>query len=281
VIPVPRTEAIIVNHDTSPFVELALRSLLARHHSLAGLGITVMDNGSSDPGLSDLQAYAAANGIRMESTGFSTNSTVNSHGEVLRDFVMAHPQCDYYLLLDADICFLEEDTIGLMHEALVATPDAWAVQPRATWDAKTEVGGRGGFHTEPDPQAITLSWAWADGKDAAAGSYRRLSAPARERCHPFCTLVRNDVIFRSVADHIGFSEAWIWENRGPNGGYYDTLALASRVMKTHGRRWICATPLVLHFFNVSYAADPDKIQQCQLRLTELRQMPGSQQPRRS
>lgn len=44
----PLIQAVAVNHNTSPYTELLLRSLYARHSSTLNLTITVVDNASTD-----------------------------------------------------------------------------------------------------------------------------------------------------------------------------------------------------------------------------------------
>src|SRR5262245_45741558 len=110
-------QAVSVNHNTSPYVELMLRSLYAKHPTLQ-LNMTVMDNGSTDD-MAGLEAYAAAKKIPIMQSGYSAAATkLNSHGEILSQFVLSHPDCDYYLFLDADIVFLSPNTINMMMQAL-------------------------------------------------------------------------------------------------------------------------------------------------------------------
>lgn len=72
-------EAISVNHNTSPYMELMLRSLTAHHGPDLDLTVTVADNASEDD-MSGLRAYAGRMGIPIVPTGFATNSLHNSHG---------------------------------------------------------------------------------------------------------------------------------------------------------------------------------------------------------
>ena len=96
--------AVVVNHNTSTFTELAARSFFAMHGEREDVRFTIMDNSSQD-GTGELEEYARTVGIEFRRSGFvAAEQQVNSHGEVLRQFVMENPECDYYLLLDADIC---------------------------------------------------------------------------------------------------------------------------------------------------------------------------------
>ncbi|MEZ4638002.1 MAG: glycosyltransferase family A protein [Caldilineaceae bacterium] len=133
-----KIHAVIVNHNTSAYVELALRSLHKRHADDLDLAITIVDNASTDD-TSSLLAYADDRGIPVRQSGFTTDTASNSHGEVLRQFVLDHPDCDDYLFLDADICFLEDDTIHAMLAELTTAEDAFAVGVRQTWDGQDEI----------------------------------------------------------------------------------------------------------------------------------------------
>lgn len=275
-----RIEAIVVNHNTSHYVELALRSLLARHGHDLNLGLTVMDNASDDAGVDDLRSFAASQGIPIMPSGFTQGpaEVVNSHGEILADFVLSHPACSHYLFLDADVCFIEDGTIGTMRRELDADATAFAIQAKSTWDGKTEVRGRGGFHTKADFE-LDLHWTWCSPDTPAEALPAMMRAgrwAGRERCHPFCALIKNTPVFRRVVEHIGLSEAWIWDNRNRNGGFYDTLGLASHVMRTHGQQWICSSKMVFHFFGVSYDSrgKADKDRHCLSKLAELRKQDG-------
>ncbi|MEZ4833801.1 MAG: glycosyltransferase family A protein [Caldilineaceae bacterium] len=214
-----KIHAVIVNHNTSAYVELALRSLHKRHADDLDLAITIVDNASTDD-TSSLLAYADDRGIPVRQSGFTTDTASNSHGEVLRQFVLDHPDCDDYLFLDADICFLEDDTIHAMLAELTTAEDAFAVGVRQTWDGQDEIPAD--IH-----QAIY---------------YNRL--------HPCCALVRNTPLFRQVTDEIGFTGVkYCWVD---GEKYLDTFELMTRVMKTHGLRHLISPKMVYHFFSVSY-----------------------------
>ena len=128
-------EAVIVNHDTSPFSELCLRTLRARNRDLdRDLAVTVVDNHSTDDGLEELVAAVHELGATFERSRLPLQTaTVNAHGDVLRDFVRTHPNADHYLFLDADIAFVEPDTVATMRTELDADPTLWAVQARFSW----------------------------------------------------------------------------------------------------------------------------------------------------
>lgn len=55
----PTIEAVVVNHNTSPFAELCLRSLRANETMPPGLlRVTVADNHSTDAGVESLRVAA-------------------------------------------------------------------------------------------------------------------------------------------------------------------------------------------------------------------------------
>ncbi len=106
--------ACIVNHNTSEFAELALRSLAATHGARLSSGqlrITVMDNHSTDQGLPDLIAACDQLGAEFAHSHWpAASSKINSHGDVMRGFVAAHSAATHFLFVDADVP--EDDSIG-------------------------------------------------------------------------------------------------------------------------------------------------------------------------
>ena len=101
-----RIEAVTVNHNPSAYAELLLRSLVATHPPLEelGLSLTVLDNASEDDTTS-LRAYAAQVGVPVRPSGFTTHTKHNSHGDNLRNFVLAHPEATHCLFLDTSAVF--------------------------------------------------------------------------------------------------------------------------------------------------------------------------------
>src|SRR5688572_19724576 len=110
-----RIAAVSVNHNTSLYMELMLRSLFANHRSLDDLGVslTILDNESEDDA-GTLRGFAARVGVPILPSGFSTHTKNVSHGEVLRRFVLDRPEAEYYLFLDADIVFHQPDTLDAL-----------------------------------------------------------------------------------------------------------------------------------------------------------------------
>jgi hypothetical protein len=238
-------EAVTVNHNTSLYMELMLRSLAAHHQPDVGLKVTVVDNASVDD-LDGLQAYAKRQEIPIVSSGFTTTTKHNSHGEILSRFVLEHPECTHYLFLDADVCFIEDKTLDVMLQELENSADAFGVTPRMSWDGIAEI-----------PERV------------------RLSNPDlyEARLHPCCALIKNTQLVRDVVREVGLScIRFLWAE---GDEYLDTCKLMTRVMRTHGFRHIISSRMVLHFFCASYDWDPDnvreqKAQQRDGRLAELR-----------
>lgn len=244
-----RIECVVVNHNTSLFTELAVRSLLATHSALK-LAITVMDNGSQDD-TNALVAYTAAQGIPFLQTGFGLKTRDNTHGEVLREFILSHADADYYLLLDADICFVQENTLLTMQNELDAE-DVFAVQARMSWDGEQPMPGEGWHISEGNPMFIRFALGGEPITDEPLVNASESSGVLQPRCHPGCALVKNTPVVRRVVEHIGLSTAWVFGETQPMHGFYDTFGLACQVMKTHEQRYILSSAMVQHFFCVSY-----------------------------
>jgi hypothetical protein len=235
-------EGIVVNHNTSLFTELCLRSLLATHTHL-DLAMTICDNASTDDSAS-LRAYAEAHQIPFLASGFGLDAGNNTHGEVLRAFILEHPDPLYYLLLDADICFLQPDTLLTIQRELDADPYLFAVQGRMTVNGIDELPGSGWHINMNKPISLKAS--------LDSQPEKEVWGLLQPRCHPGCVLIKNTPAFRRVAEHIGLSTAWLYGEAQPNRGFYDTFGLACLVMKTHGQSYGLSSALVQHFFSVSY-----------------------------
>jgi hypothetical protein len=235
-----RIEAVLVNHNTSAYAELALRSLFARHGNEIDLGLTVYNNGSTDD-TRGLRAYAAERGVAFVPSGYGLDTVHNSHGAVLDRFVREHPDCAYYLFLDADVAFVQDGTIGTMAEELDADAGAFGVGARMSWDGVDEMPA-----------------------DLVQGNPDVYAA----RLHPCCALVRNTPVFRAVVEEIGLGCAKLLRPEGEE--YVDTFKLATKAMRTHGLRHIRSSRMVLHFFNVSYEAMAAKERRRDALLEELR-----------
>ena len=130
--------AVTVNHNTSDYLELMLRSLFHYHPSGLNLALTVYDNDSQDDS-NLLHAYAASKDIPIFPSGFNTETLNNSHGEILSKFVLGNPGCSHYIFLDPDIVFLEDHSLNEMLAELENSPDAFGIGPRMSWDGVDEI----------------------------------------------------------------------------------------------------------------------------------------------
>ena len=238
-------EAASVNHNTSPYMELMLRSLFAWHSSDLDLAVTVFDNASED-GMATLHAYAERMSIPIVQSGFTTQSENNSHGEILRRFVLERPDCTHYLFLDADVCFIEDNTLNTMLHELEGTEGIFGIGPRMSGDGVAEL-----------PEEL-----------------RKGNPDLYEaRLHPCCALIKNTDVFRHVVRDIGLScVKYLWADREE---YLDTCKLMTRAMGTHGLKHSISSSMIIHFFCVSYDWDPahfreEKARRRDMLLQELR-----------
>ena len=223
-------KAVVVNHNTSEWVELAMRSLFAFNADVP-IELTIYDNGSTDD-VAGLRRAAERWSVPIVPSGFGIESVNNSHGEVLRRFVLDPVNADgtHFLFLDADVCFTRPGTVARLAAALTAAPDAFGAGPHMSWDGETIT-----------PLEHEL---------AAANP-----ALYESRLHPCCALINNSAVFRRVADLIGLSDAVRrWPDRSQ---YLDTFELMTSVMRTHGQRHVVIDDLVLHAFGVSYPNEAD------------------------
>lgn len=244
---------VLVNHNTSIYAELALRSLLALNGGVK-FDITVIDNASEDI-TSPLFEWAEEQGVAVRQSGYRTFEPGNTHGEIIGRFVLDSPTTDHFLFLDADACFLEEGTVSEMWERIDRT-DVFAVQAEIRL-----------FVTE----ALGLHPRHRDYIEQADGTRRRLFP----RPHPFCLIVRDSPEFRRVVEHIGLSTATRHAISPDLAGSYDTFGLAAAAMRTHGYRWAVGGGPVLHYAQAAERRDPDdlmrmKDEDCRQRLAAFR-----------
>lgn len=237
--------AVSVNHNTSAYMELMLRSLFVRHSAQLPLSLTIFDNGSNDD-IGQLRSYAAKMNVPIKPSGFSLATEFNSHGDILRRFVLENPDCTHYLFLDADVCFIETDTIPTMLAELQQASNAFGIGPRMSWDGINEIPPAA-RHENPDI--------------------------CDARLHPCCALIPNTPLFRRVAETIGFTcVKYLWAEREE---YLDTFKLMTMVMKTHELTHVFSSAMIQHFFCVSYEWDSPETQRFKMamrdqKLTELR-----------
>jgi GT2 family glycosyltransferase len=228
-------QAVVVNHNTSRYTELLLRSMFARHTDELDMSVIVYDNNSLDD-RGGLEAFASAKGIPILPSGFEIKTKWNSHGEVLSRFVQEHPESCFLLFLDTDVCFLEDGTLDLMLEELQRDKTAFAISPRITSNADSEI--------EREHWPVVYG----------------------SRLHPCCALVKNTATFQRVVAEVGLScVQFLWAH---GEEYFDTFRLMTHVMKTHGFRVIHSAAMVQHFFCVSYELEPEKIMNAKARLRD-------------
>ncbi|MFM7678437.1 MAG: hypothetical protein ACKO83_06265 [Roseiflexaceae bacterium] len=211
--------AIAVNHNTSAYMELMLRSYDRMHAPDAVTQWALYDNASSDD-TTALLDYARTRGTPLMQSGYGIKSAFNSHGHVLRQGVQAYPDSTYYVLLDADVVFTQPDTIPRLVSVLATHADAWAVGVCPSWD---------GVHEIP--------------RDARDDNPDICDA----RLHPCCAVLRNTPQLQQLVAQIGFhTYVQHWPARDE---YLDTCKLLTRVMQTHHMRHIVSdTIMVKHFY---------------------------------
>lgn len=245
---------VLVNHNTSVYAELALRSLLALNDDVE-FDITVMDNASDDD-TSSLFDWAHGQGVAVAQSGYTTGESGNTHGEIIGRFVLDSAATDYFLFLDADACFLQAGTVAQMQSCIRDAADLFALQAEIRL-----------FVIE----ALGVHPRYRDYIEQADGTRRRLFP----RPHPFCLVVRDSPQFRSVVEHIGLSTATRHAVSPDLGGSYDTFGLAAAAMRTHGYRWAVGGGPVLHYAQAAERRDPEdlmrmKDEDCRQRLAAFR-----------
>ena len=297
--------AVLVNNNTSVFAELAARSFYSMHGEREDVRFTIVDNSSQDR-TDELEAYARSSDIQFRQSGYvASEQQVNSHGEVLRQFVMEHQDCDYYLLLDADLCFIMPDSVDTLVNEISDYDDVWAIHARSRrstthlfrptrrpvkqdlseYRSQKMVDRRRIYlhcpmepklQAEPsgslvEPPRINYQELDDEGRKQPLITLRGSVKP---RCEPCCTLVRNTAVLQRVVDRIGFSPAWIFENVIEGAGGYDTMGLMTAVMTTHEQVYLESSIGVLHFWMASYNLDTPQMNtkrdQCRCLLEQYR-----------
>jgi hypothetical protein len=244
-------EAVVVNHNTSAYAELAVRSLaLAASRTDTDVRITLVDNHSTDD-TAALRAAVAECGGRWELSRWPAGQQkLTTHGDVLRDFVLDRPAADAFLFVESDINFFEPDALAVMLAELTAEPAVWAVGARLlTGQVAGPATFREALHRKRRTIELTahISLVTDDGGTSTMDMFhagRRIP-----RCHPGCALIRNSEPFQLAARHLGLSAAWTWSNDLALGGLSDTLALVSNVMLTHRQRHIISSASVIHYWH--------------------------------
>ncbi|WP_020579558.1 hypothetical protein [Actinopolymorpha alba] len=196
----------------------------------------------------------------------AADTSVNSHGDVLREFVADHPAATHLWFVDADIFFTTPDCLGVMLAELDDDPSAWAVQARFEW-----VEQNVGTGASKDIWAGRKQQLWAT---VGGAPERPFYGQHKPRCHPGCALVANTPVFHRVADIIGLSAGMIIGMDETSAGFADTFGLASLAMATHNQRYLLSAVTVGHYHGVSYfdPANPldMKRAECRRRLAAIR-----------
>lgn len=256
---------VTVNHNTSQYVELMLRTLFLTD-DLAGMpfAMTVLDNHSDDPHVDALRAYLDARGIAFVQTGFDREIAAAKHGVALASFIRDHPACTHYLFLDADMWFFEPQTLTTMLDELAAAPvDIFGVQARICgYYAGRVIEGQNGIAGASDataqpPQPVTVD-------DRA---YTEVVMP---RCSPVCSLIANTPVFRTVVAAVGLAPA---RRLGVDSVvFYDTFSLMTTVLRTHQQDFLVSGKTVNHFTQTTYAPAYREVRDrdCQVLLNDLR-----------
>jgi hypothetical protein len=232
-----------------------------------------LDNHSTDEGLDDLRAATTKLAVIFEQTRWPiASASTNTHGDVLRDFVISRRDADYYLFVDSDIVFEEAGSVWTMLRELSTETRLWAVQarfrnleeergPGSSLDISAGRGQRVWWRFEPVPPGRhKMKEELILGEDQA-------------RCHTACTLIANSVPFQSMCKLVGLSCLIMMTEDPERAGLYDTLAMASLIMMTHGLTYALSETQVLHYFGMSYRDDPEvaeAMKDCRDRLEVLR-----------
>ena len=246
----PLIEAVIVNHNTSLFAELALRSLVATSGEPGEpyrLAVTVMDNHSADDTGPLVDAVLELGAQFQLSRWPAAGVNLNSHGDVLRDFVLARPEADYFLFIDSDIDFESDRPLAVMLAELAEDPNLWAVQARFSSVERREGEGASLDIGAGRPFRASIGeWVWDETSKVP------VSGIGHARCHPGATLIRNSQLFQGVARHVGFSSLVVIAADPEVAGFHDTLGMASAAFAGFGSRYALSAARVHHFFMASY-----------------------------
>lgn len=261
----PFLRAVTVTQNTSAFTELMLRTLfLTNDLTSCDFAVHVLDNNSSDSGLPDLKKYLAETKIPLTATGFPYYVAAELHGAALTQFIRSRADCTHYLFLDADIWFVEPNTIATMlRELQTAPPNTFAIQARIfgyyvgfVYEGRDGIPGTNAFEHIP-------TWPI----EFEGRKYRNNYAT---RCSPVCSLIANTPLFRQVVETVGLSQA-IRFGVG-EVVYHDTFSLMTQVMATHQQQFVVSSKTVNHFTQTTYlnTERTPRERDCQLMLNELR-----------
>lgn len=257
---------VTVNHNTSHFVELMLRTLFLTN-DLSGIRfeMTVLDNQSDDAHRDELRDYLADQHVAFAQTGFDTSIAAEKHGAAFANFIHSHPQCTHFLFLDSDTWFIEPNTIATMVAELsnAAASTTFANQARIQgYYAGRIIEGRDGIPGTSDvdeqpPSTVTFG----------ERTYTQVVVP---RCTPVCSLVANTPLFRRVVETVGLTPTYRFGIG--EAFFYDTFSLMTQVMGTHNQRFTVSSKTINHFTQATYMPEhrAPKDRDCLLLLDDLR-----------
>lgn len=237
-----------VTEDRSGGVGAARRSLFAANDPRGiDRALTVVDDRSDDEGLgrrgrtSPKPASPSPRGVAFAQTGFDAGVASEKHGAALNGFVRDYRDGPRSLFLDSDSRFAETDAIPTMLAELAASPPSvFANQepgagPRALRCPRHRgAGRRPRCRPRRRPAAV----------DADRGRHR-LSGHGRPAPPPRLLPGRQHAA-RPGRRRDG--------RAGPGGGpqpgtavFHDTFALMTRVMASHGHRFVVSSKTAGHF----------------------------------
>jgi hypothetical protein len=256
---------VTVNHNTSHFVELMLRTMFFTNDlSDIDFHMFVLDNGSDDEHLKQLKAYSSDQSIPLIQTGLDNTFAPEKHGAAFDNFVEEYSDCTHYLFLDSDMWFVEDNTVPTMLSELSESPlSVFANQARIYgYYAYRVIEGRDGIPGVGDVDDFPPWQVSCYGTDYTTRLVRR--------CSPVCSLVVNTPVFRKVVEIIGLGRAMGFEVG--TARWYDTFSLMTHVMATHNLRFMVSSKRINHFTMTGYQPEARglKDSNCLTMLEELR-----------
>ena len=269
----PRIAAVTVNHNTSHSVQLMARTLfLANDLQDIDLTLTVLDNGSNDEHLPELRLLLEGTHSIFTQTGFDTTTAVEKHASALQSFVLQNLTCSHFLFLDADMWFMEPNSIDIMMTELRdADSTIFANQARIIgYYAGQVIEGR---DRVPGANVALDALPW----HLQVGDHSYLTS-GTSRCSPVCSLVRNTPLFRDIVTMIGLTPALILAV--DTATYFDTFGLMTRVMATHHQQFMVSSAAINHFTETTYQTEfrSPRDQACLEMLARLRSGHGLDLP---
>src|SRR6185295_14633707 len=105
----------------------------------------------------ELRAYLADQHVAFVQTGFDRSIAGEKHGVACVNYIHNHPECTHFLFLDADMWFIEPNTISAMVEELASAPSTtFANQARILGyyagriiEGRDGIPGTGAFDGQP------------------------------------------------------------------------------------------------------------------------------------